>query len=192
LADVCARAGLPFMTFTSDWVFDGTQCRPYVESDHVSPIELCGANQASAEQRVLSQHPRALIIRTSDLFGWSEKDEIRDTLMQLDAGNHVILSSESITARTYVPHLVTACLDLFLDGASGVWHLANVGQASLRELLEQLMHELGLSTGVLERSCDETSKVRPVRHAVLSSERGTIMPSLEAAIEAYARQYASG
>jgi dTDP-4-dehydrorhamnose reductase len=179
------------MTFTSDWVFDGTQRRPYVESDPVSPMELYGASQAIAEHRVLTRYPGALIVRTSNLFGWPDADEIHDALVQLDAGFDVVVPSESITARTYVPHLLTACLDLFLDRASGIWHLTNVGHVTLRELIEQLTQELGSSADSLERCAEEASRVRPIRCAVLSSERGALMPRLECAIEECARQYAS-
>jgi dTDP-4-dehydrorhamnose reductase len=193
LADYCARARLPFMTFTSDWVFDGKQRRPYIEADPVSPHELYGISQAEGERRILARHSDALIVRTSHLFGWSEGDEVRQALTQLKTGRRVSIAREIVASRTYVPHLVTFCLDLFLDGATGIWHLTNPGQLGLGELLEQLATVLGIASAALEApsSVDEQSRVQVIRRAALTSERGAFMPSLESAIQDCARQIES-
>src|SRR3546814_18017622 len=42
LAHACARLGIPYVTFSSDLVFDGQMGRPYVESDAVCPIGKIG------------------------------------------------------------------------------------------------------------------------------------------------------
>jgi dTDP-4-dehydrorhamnose reductase len=189
LAEICARAGLPFMTFTSDWVFDGKQRRPYYEGDPVSPYGLYGISQAEGERRIGVRNPDALIVRTSHLFGWSEGDEVRHALTRLKAGRRVSVAREIVASRTYVPHLVTVCLDLFLDGATGIWHLANVGQLGLGELVNQLASALGITAyGVDPESSMEVSRVQVIRRAALTSERGAFMPSLEKAIGECARE----
>jgi dTDP-4-dehydrorhamnose reductase len=52
LARACQAAGLPFITFSSDLVFDGKAGRPYVEPDRTAPICAYGKSKAEAEQRL--------------------------------------------------------------------------------------------------------------------------------------------
>jgi dTDP-4-dehydrorhamnose reductase len=88
---------------------------------------------------------------------------------------------------TYVPDLVNVCLDLLIDGESGLWHLANVGDVSWAELAARAAALAGLSTATLQ-PC--TSAVlgevaaRP-RNGVLASERATLMPSLDDALQRF-------
>jgi dTDP-4-dehydrorhamnose reductase len=61
--------GIPFVTFSSDLVFDGKLGRPYLEPDPTSPTCVYGESKAQAEDRVLAIDPQALIVRTSAFFG---------------------------------------------------------------------------------------------------------------------------
>ena len=60
LAKLCARLGIPFVTFSSDLVFDGRLGRAYVETDPPSPACVYGASKAEAVRRVLEIYPDAL------------------------------------------------------------------------------------------------------------------------------------
>ncbi|MDP9085518.1 MAG: sugar nucleotide-binding protein, partial [Pseudomonadota bacterium] len=54
LARACRNAGIPFVTFSSDLVFDGQLGRSYLEVDPVSPRDAYGRSKAEAEARVLA------------------------------------------------------------------------------------------------------------------------------------------
>jgi dTDP-4-dehydrorhamnose reductase len=69
LAAACHKRGIPFVTFSSDLVFDGQLGRPYLEPDPTSPTCVYGQSKADAEDRVMAIDPQALIIRTSAFFG---------------------------------------------------------------------------------------------------------------------------
>ena len=131
LARACADLGIPYVTFSSDLVFDGRLGRAYVESDPVSPACVYGASKAEAERRVSGVHAGALIVRTSAFFGpWDEHNFVFKTLRDLAAGRRVLASDDLVVSPTFVPDLVHATLDLLTDGESGVWHLANQGMVS--------------------------------------------------------------
>jgi dTDP-4-dehydrorhamnose reductase len=88
---------------------------------------------------------------------------------------------------TYVPDLVHTCLDLAIDGESGVWHLANVGTLTWVELAERAAARAGVDASRLEAiptaSCGFTA-ARP-RYTGLHSERGILMPALDHALARY-------
>jgi dTDP-4-dehydrorhamnose reductase len=68
LAAACRQHALPFVTFSSDLVFDGTLGKPYTEHDRPRPLNVYGASKAEAERRIRDVLPDALIIRTSSFF----------------------------------------------------------------------------------------------------------------------------
>jgi dTDP-4-dehydrorhamnose reductase len=128
LAAVCRQRGVQLVTFSSDLVFDGAAQRPYLESDSIRPLNDSGRTKAEAERRVLALAPSALVIRTSAFFGpWDRANFVTQVLEALARGTTVRAASDAIVSPTYVPDLVGRALDLLIDGAAGVWHVANSG-----------------------------------------------------------------
>lgn len=186
LAHACARLGIPYVTFSSDLVFDGQLGRPYVESDSVCPIGIYGASKAEAERRVAEVYPQTLVIRTSAFFGpWDSYNFVYAVLRTLGAGRRFEASDEMIVSPTYVPDLVHGTLDLLMDGATGVWHLANQGLLSWYGLASLAASKAGVTTASLVRSGDGSTGV-----TALSSERGLILPPLDGAIQRFVHERA--
>jgi dTDP-4-dehydrorhamnose reductase len=181
LARRCTAAGIAMVTFSSDQVFDGAIARPRVESDPVGPLNIYGRSKAAAEARVAVLHPAALIVRTSAFFGpWDEHNFLVHALRALARGEPFAAADDARVSPTYVPDLVDACLDLLIDGESGIWHLANAGDVSWAELAADAAARAGVPSGSLIRERGgprDAAATRPL-YAVLGSERGWIMPPL--------------
>ncbi|MBW8811959.1 MAG: sugar nucleotide-binding protein [Caulobacterales bacterium] len=191
LALACAARDLPFVTFSSDLVFDGRTNRPYVESDAPAPLNAYGASKAEAERRVLAAGGRPLVIRTAAFFSphdpYNFAAHVRRTLA---AGEVLEAAEDLVVSPTYVPHLVEATLDLMVDGDTGVRHLANAGQVSWAEFALRLAQALDLDAALV-RPVPGASfgwpAARPA-YAPLATERGQVLPSLEQAIGRFAAQ----
>jgi dTDP-4-dehydrorhamnose reductase len=180
LAETCAELGIPLVTFSSDLVFDGTLGRRYVESDRVNPINIYGMSKAEAERRVLAVHDGALVIRTSAFFGpWDRYNFVWSILNTLSQGNGVEASVD-VVSPTYVPDLVNTSLDLLIDGGTGLWHMANIGEVSWRELAAMAAERAGFDPGLVADAED-----RPVLNTALATERGILMPGLEGALDRF-------
>lgn len=185
-ARVCARLGIPYVTFSSDLVFDGRLGRPYVESDEVCPQGTYGASKAEAERRVAEAWPQALVIRTSAFFGpWDRYNFLYAVLRALGAGERFEASDEILVSPTYVPDLAHGALDLLIDGATGVWHLANQGQMSWYEFAARAARAAGIATASLHASRGGGRAV-----TALTSERGLILPNVDGALDRYIRERA--
>lgn len=65
LAAATARAGVPIVHVSTDYVFDGAKAEPYVEDDAVRPLGVYGASKAAGEQAVRTANPRHVILRTA-------------------------------------------------------------------------------------------------------------------------------
>ena len=185
LAEACGAHGVGLVTFSSDLVFDGRARQPYLESAPPEPLGVYGASKARAEAEVMATMPAALVIRTAAFFGpWDEHNFVRHVVRELSAGRQVDAADDLVVSPTYVPDLVEATLDLLLDQEAGVWHVANHGALSWKELActsarlfdldEQLVrgrpgHELGFRAA------------RPAFSA-LGSERGQHLRPLAEAL----------
>jgi dTDP-4-dehydrorhamnose reductase len=188
LASICASREIPLVTFSSDLVFDGNKNEAYVERDQSSPLNVYGLSKARAEAEVLKQYSDALVIRTSAFFGpWDEFNFVHAVLRSLSMGHQFVAADDVTISPTYVPHLVNAALDLLIDGERGVWHLANCGAATWADFAA-LVAEMGGSNRAQVRGRPNASLSLAARRpsfSALSSERGTLMPSLEQGLENY-------
>jgi dTDP-4-dehydrorhamnose reductase len=180
MARACADAGIPLVTFSSDLVFDGALGRPYVESDGVDPATVYGASKAEAERRVLAAHDKALVIRTSAFFGpWDRYNFVWSILNALSRGEAVEASADRVSP-TYVPDLVNTSLDLLIDGGAGLWHMANLGEVSWRDLAAMAAERAGFDPGLVAEAGNE-----PALSTALATERGILMPGLESALDRF-------
>jgi dTDP-4-dehydrorhamnose reductase len=178
------------LTFSSDLVFDGQTCRPYVESDGVAPLSVFGRSMADAERQVAQAMPTALIVRTGALFGpWDQRNFLTTALSALAAGRPFQAADDITVSPTYIPDLVHASLDLLIDREAGLWHLSNPGAVTWDSLARSVA-ELALLDPSLVQGCAlstlEFAARRP-RYSVLGSERGSLLPSLEDALVRFLR-----
>ncbi|MBJ6108597.1 SDR family oxidoreductase [Hymenobacter sp. BT523] len=185
LATACAARHLPFLTFSSDLVFDGQQAEPYTESAKPNPLNVYGRSKLAAEQRVLAVHPQALVVRTSAFFsGWDEYNFVHFALQAARAQRTFEAADDVRISPTYVPDLVNASLDLLLDEAHGLWHVTNQGACTWAELARLAARHAGLSPDfVVPRPMADFGwpAARPAQ-SVLVSEKGMVLPSLEDAL----------
>jgi dTDP-4-dehydrorhamnose reductase len=193
LAAACRRRGVRLVTFSSDLVFDGRKGRAYVEDDDPRPLNVYGAAKAEAERRVLDVLPEALVVRTSAFFGpWDEHNFLAAAFRTLGAGGAFLAPADSTVSPTYVPDLVHATLDLLIDYASGVWHLANEGAITWYEFARAAAARRGFNPDRIAPTDTArmwTPALRPAFSA-LSSLRGQLLRPLDAALDAFMKEVA--
>ncbi|MCU0758304.1 MAG: sugar nucleotide-binding protein [Steroidobacteraceae bacterium] len=194
LALACAARGIPLVTFSSDLVFDGRSTRPYLEHDPVAPLNAYGRSKARAEAAVLASHPGALVVRTSAFFGpWDAYNFLTRAIRTLRDGGELAAADDLVVSPTYVPDLVNACLDLLIDGANGIWHLANPGSVTWYEFARRAARLLEVPTGRLHAVGHRQfgwAAPRP-QYVPLGSGRGSLLPPLEQALERYVQAHAA-
>lgn len=186
LAAACAAQGRQLVTFSTDLVFDGAQANGYDESDRPAPLNVYGHSKLLAEQAVLTQLPTALVVRTSAFFSaWDPHNFVAQALATVRRGEPFAAAADLYISPTYVPDLVNACLDLLLDGAGGLWHLANEGVYSWAELaqLAVRMAELDEAHVLPQPAAAFGWAARRPRSSALRSEHGQLLPSVASGLE---------
>ena len=185
LATACAGGELPLLGFSSGLVFDGGKVGPYVEGDPTSPLGAYGKAKAWAEAAVLREHPGALVVRPGPLFGpGSRGTTLMEAVAALTAGRPFAADGDAAVSPTFVPDLVHAALDLLLDGATGIVHLANEGATTRAEFARRVAAMVGRDPGLVEArpAAGLGDAARLPANSALASERMWTMPTLDDAL----------
>jgi dTDP-4-dehydrorhamnose reductase len=84
VAAAAARAGVPLIHISTDYVFDGTSRRPYLEEDEVNPQGAYARSKEAGERAVAAAHEKHVILRTAWIFGPFGTNFLR-TMLRLGA-----------------------------------------------------------------------------------------------------------
>ena len=68
IANACKTSNTLLVHVSTDYVFDGTSERPYLEDDTISPNSVYGKTKAEGEQNIISTGCSYIIVRTSWLY----------------------------------------------------------------------------------------------------------------------------
>ena len=158
--------GAPVVYFSTDYVFDGTKNRPYVESDQPSPLSVYGRTKLAGEQQVRE----GWIVRSSWLFGWTGRNFMRTMLTLAKQQDEVRVVADQRGSPTYVGHLAEAVPGL-LELPYGTRHLAADGDCTWAEFAEAIFEEAGIDCRVVPITTEELGRPAPrPGYSVLRSE----------------------
>jgi dTDP-4-dehydrorhamnose reductase len=195
LAGLCKERDIPFITFSSDQVFDGSKGASYVEGDVQNPLNIYGRSKFEAERRVLAVGGRALVVRTAAFFSPHDQYNFAvGVLKSLRAGKRLLAAEDQFVSPTYVPDLVDSVLDLLVDGETGIWHLANQGRVSWASFAGLLAQRARLDEGCVVPVPGSALGFRAQRPAdvTLASSRSSMLASLDNAIDRFVHACFSG
>lgn len=172
VAEAAAEVGAAVVHLSTDYVFDGTSNRPYVESDPVAPVNAYGRSKLAGERAVAAANPRHFVVRSSWLFGEGGRNFVETMLGLADAGGPVLVVRDQVGCPTFTGHLAEALVRL-LDGESyGLHHIAGGGECSWFEFANEIFDRAGVETRAM--SCTSDEFPRPARrpaYSVLRTER---------------------
>lgn len=124
-ARAAARSGAGFVYFSTEYVFDGT-AGLYAEDDPVSPLSVYGRSKAEGERAVREASPRALVVRTSVVYGPEPqgKNFVYQLLARGRRGEPMRAPCDQRSSPTYNEDLAAAAVEAAERGVGGVLHLA--------------------------------------------------------------------
>lgn len=197
IAQICAEKNIKFVTYSTDYVFDGLKGSPYVEEDRPTPVQIYGISKMAGECIALNYSPTSIIIRSSGVYGGrhgsrSKKGNfILNILKQAETQKEIEVSSEQIVSPTYAVDLAKATLKLLKHrNVTGVYHLVNKGYCSWAELAEEIAKQKKLSNKIIpvDRKGLAGSLKRPLFSALVNTRAkrlGVELPPRQDALKRY-------
>lgn len=191
LAVVTNDLGMTLIHFSTDYVFDGRQNRPYHEFDRTNPLGVYGHSKLAGEEAVRVANPRHFIVRTAWLYHTVGKN-FANTICRMAGREVVKVVSDQYGSPTFAPHLAQAVFQLGETDAFGTYHMAGTGGTSWYELTQALYQALGIQTSVVPIPTAQFP--RPARrpaYAVLTSVQDPLiqLPSWEEGVRDFASQW---
>ena len=100
MAGETKKRGALLVHYSTDYVFDGTQSSPYVESDTTNPQSVYGRTKCDGEEAILAAGGRALIFRTSWVFGARGHNFVKTILRLAGEGKPLRIVEDQVGAPT--------------------------------------------------------------------------------------------
>ncbi len=168
MARVCASRRIPFVTYSTDYVFDGNGTRPYLETDPVDPVNAYGRSKLVGERAVLAAGDTGLVIRTSWVISDTHPNFVATMLRLTGEGRRLNVIDDQRGRPTIASDLAAATLQAVRVGATGILHLANHGEASWYELARTAV-ELGGRDPDLIQPCTTADYPTPAKRPAYST-----------------------
>lgn len=145
LAAETAKAGIPLVHVSTDYVFSGDKPGPYDEDDAVGPLGVYGASKLAGELAVRTANPRHAIVRTAWVVSPHRANFVK-TMLRLAAERPALRVVDDqrgspTSAADLAAALVTIATRLAREpGApTGTFHFANAGEATWCGFAREIM-----------------------------------------------------
>ncbi len=112
IARQTARIGAALIHYSTDYVFDGGQAQPYLETDPAHPLSQYGRSKLAGEQAVAAANPRHLILRTSWLHSRWGGNFLKTILRRLLAGQPLKVVDDQVGTPTSATDVARASIEL--------------------------------------------------------------------------------
>lgn len=146
VAEAARALGVPLVHVSTDYVFDGTLDRPYVESDPTGPMGVYGASKLAGEQAVVAAHgDNSAVLRVAWVYSPFGANFVK-TMLRL-AGDRDELSvvadqfgnpTSALDIADGVFRIATNMVSDSYPSLRGVFHMTASGEASWADFAEAI------------------------------------------------------
>lgn len=145
LAMAADANGAKIIHISTDYVFDGTNHRPYRESDKVNPISQYGTTKRKGETLLLALAPQAIIIRTAWLYSSHGKNFVKTMLRLADSQPEIKVVCDQIGTPTFARDLARAVVKVLQSHqwVPGIYHFTDEGAASWYDFAKAIFRIAG-------------------------------------------------
>lgn len=169
LVDNCQTHNTKLIHISTDYVFDGKQHRPYIETDTTNPVSVYGKSKLEGEKIVL-QYPLGMIIRTAWLYSVYGNNFVKTMLRLGKEKNELRVVFDQVGTPTNAADLAEAVLEIIqkIESKSyhflpGIYHFSNEGATSWYDFSSEIMQQSRLTCKVfpIETKDYPTPATRP-------------------------------
>lgn len=143
LALFAEKIGAIFVTYSSDFIFDGLKKEPYTEKDILNPISEYSKSKAQGETMVLKACKKSFVIRTSWLFGIGGNNFNKQVLNWSKMRDKLSIVDDQVSAPTYSMDLAEFSWKLIQTEKFGLYHITNDGIASKYDQAKYVLEKIG-------------------------------------------------
>jgi dTDP-4-dehydrorhamnose reductase len=151
MAEEAKRIGATLVHYSTDYVFDGSRDRPYVETDQPSPLNVYGKTKLAGEEAIRAVGVPHLILRTAWVYGARGRNFLLTILRLATEREELRVVHDQFGAPTWCREIAKATRALLVqltqqgqDNISkfgGTYHLTAAGKTSWFEFAQAILEQ---------------------------------------------------
>jgi dTDP-4-dehydrorhamnose reductase len=155
LAKLCKEYGAVYITYSSDFVFDGSKGILYVEDDVPNPINKYGESKLRGDIEVQESGADYFILRTSSVYSLNRPCFLTKIIRQAKDKDTIYVRSDLVSSPTSACFLAQATAFLIgrsrteLRKYSGLYNLCSSGSVSRYEWAKTINGALNLQAKIV-------------------------------------------
>ncbi len=178
LAEIAKKSGTQLIHISTDYIFDGKNYKPYIETDQSNPQGVYGQTKLAGEQAMLSIDPlNSIIIRTSWLYSSFGINFVKTMLRLGEERNELGVIFDQVGTPTYARDLAMVILkgirnSKFKNQHCTVYHYNNEGVCSWYDFAKTIfeMANITCKVNAIETKDYPTPAKRP-NYSVLNKTK---------------------
>jgi dTDP-4-dehydrorhamnose reductase len=181
IAMACRQNGAQLVHYSTDYVFDGTKGKPYVETDPTHPLGAYAVSKLAGELYAQAYLTDPLVIRTSGVFGpggmFTPRGNFVEVMLRMAKANSPIrMLQDHAASPTYAPALASRTADLVEKNIRGLFHIGGGETVSWYAYAKMIFDLAGLSPSL--QPTDEREYRTPARRPKISALSNSKMESM--------------
>lgn len=176
LAECCKKHEAYLIHVSTDYVFDGNGCVPYIEDNATAPTGVYGVTKLAGEKSVLETGCGYVIIRTAWLYSEYGNNFVKTMRRLTSEKNTLNVVFDQVGTPTYAGDLAAAIYKIVESGAykrnDGIYHFSNEGVCSWYDFAVAICSAFGNKCELHPcHSSEFPSKVRRPSFSVLDKTK---------------------
>ncbi|WP_313737138.1 dTDP-4-dehydrorhamnose reductase [Sphingobium yanoikuyae] len=145
VAQAAKALDVPLIHISTDYVFDGTLDRPYVESDPTGPTGVYGASKLAGERAVLDGHDNSAVLRVAWVYSPFGNNFVKTMLRLAGDRDELGVVGDQVgnptSALAIADGIIQVATNMVADGSPelrGVFHMTAPGEASWADFAQAI------------------------------------------------------
>ena len=147
LATAVGKRGGSMVQISTDYVFDGTSCKPVTEDLPTCPNSVYGSTKLAGEKAVAAGCPNSIIIRTAWLYSTFGNNFVKTMIRLGKEKTELGVIFDQVGTPTYARDLAVAVFTAINKGiVPGIYHFSNEGVISWYDFTKAIHRLAGIPT----------------------------------------------
>jgi dTDP-4-dehydrorhamnose reductase len=166
-AKIAKDKNIKFIHISTDYVFDGTNCKPYVETDTPNPQSVYGQTKLDGEHAMQQINPaNSIIIRTSWVYSKFGNNFVKTMIRLAKESKEISVVADQTGTPTNAADLAQAILTILPqinNETVELFHYSNEGICSWYDFAKAIfeLEEVHIKTNPIESAQYPTPAERP-------------------------------
>ncbi len=142
LAIACKKHQAKLIHISTDFVFDGSADKPYLETDTTNPLGVYGQTKLDGENAIIENFSDYFIVRTSWVYSQFGNNFMKTMLRLASERDSLNIVSDQIGSPTNAVDLAKATLSIIKSNSSayGIYNFSNEGTASWFDFAKEIFN----------------------------------------------------